>query len=76
LATRRPLIQRISPLARRIPLDLGVDDVGVVDALKRRAPGALELRADELARDQYDDLCDAVEPEIRGRGGSAGGERS
>jgi hypothetical protein len=67
MVLRRVLIQQISPLAKRIAADLGVDDVRAVqEAIKRRAPGVLSIhvRFDELSRDQYDDLCDAVEDEL------------
>jgi hypothetical protein len=57
--------------AKRIAADLRVDDPYTVhDALKRRSPGVLlpDVRADEFSRDQLDDLCDAVESELRAPG--------
>lgn len=55
-------------LARRIAADIGAADAGeVYRAIERRAPGVLfvNARVDELSRDQYEDLCFAVESELR-----------
>jgi hypothetical protein len=54
-------------LARRIAADIGRDDAHeVYRAMERRCPGVLfiHVRLNELSRDQYDDLCYAVESEI------------
>jgi hypothetical protein len=60
-------MERLSAVAKRIAADLALADPYVVqEALRRRAPGVLSIgfRVDELSRDQYDDLCDAVESEL------------
>jgi hypothetical protein len=57
-------------LARRIAAEVRrTDAVEVYRALERRCPGVLRLsvRLDELSRDQYDDLCCAVELELTRR---------
>jgi len=67
---KRKLMERLSPVAKRIAADLGVADAYVVqDALKRRAPGVLfDVRLDELSREQLEDLADAVQSELRAEG--------
>jgi hypothetical protein len=54
-------------LARRIAADIGaVDPADVYGAIQRRAPGLVlfHARGDELSKDQYEDLCFAVESEL------------
>ena len=54
-------------LARRIAADIDCDDAREVHrAIQRRCPGVLQIHVtiDELSRDQYDDLCFAVESEV------------
>jgi hypothetical protein len=55
-------------LAKRIASDIGCEDVpDVYGAIQRRAPGVLFINAqfDELSRDQYEDLCFAIESELQ-----------
>jgi hypothetical protein len=50
--------------------DLGHGDaVDVYRAIQRRCPGVLFIHAryDELSRDQYEDVCHAVESELSRR---------
>ena len=57
-------------LARRMAADLGHgDEVEVYSAIQRRCPGVLFIHAryDELSRDQYENLCYAVESELSRR---------
>jgi hypothetical protein len=57
-------------LARSNAADLGRNDpVEVYRAIERRCPCVLMIhgRYDELSRDQYDDLCYAVELELTRR---------
>ena len=57
-------------LAKRIAVDIGCDDAHEVHrAIERRCPGVLHIRvrSDELSRDQYDDLCFAIESEVAKR---------
>lgn len=54
-------------LAKRIADDIGCDDILEVHrALKRRSPGVLRIhvRFAELSRDEYEDLCFAIESEV------------
>jgi hypothetical protein len=55
-------------LARRIAVDIGCDDPHEVHrAMQPKAPGLLFINArrDELTRDQYEDLCYAIELELK-----------
>ena len=57
-------------LAKRIAVDIGCDDAHEVHrAIQQRCPGVLQIhvRLDELSRDEYDDLCFAIELEITQR---------
>jgi hypothetical protein len=58
-------------LARRVPSDIGCDDVDeVYRAIERRCAGLLfiDARRYELNRTEYEDVCFAVELELaRGR---------
>jgi hypothetical protein len=54
-------------LAKRIAVDIGCDDrLEVPRAIQRRAPGLLFINArfDELSREQYEDLCFAIECDV------------
>jgi hypothetical protein len=55
-------------LAKRIAGDIGYENVlEVYQAIQRRAPGLLVVNArfGELSRDQYEDLCFAIESELQ-----------
>jgi hypothetical protein len=55
-------------LAKRIAGDIGSDNaLEVYAVIQRRAPGLLVINArfDELSRDQYEDLCFAIESELQ-----------
>jgi hypothetical protein len=54
-------------LAKRIAADIGCHDAHEVHrAIQRRCPDVLQIHLtfDELSRDQYDDLCFAIESEV------------
>jgi hypothetical protein len=53
-------------LAKRIALDLGINDAGVVLEAVRRHHGGIYSRHDELTVDEYAALRDAVEAELLG----------
>jgi hypothetical protein len=54
-------------LARRVAADIGCNDAHEVHrAIQRRCPGVLQIhvRRDELSREEYEDLCFAIESEV------------
>jgi hypothetical protein len=56
-------------LAKRIAVDIGCDDaLKVHRTIQRRCPGVLRIHVTfpELSRDEYEDLCYAIESEVGG----------